>query len=281
VGDAGPFDELYGAYRTKLDGEGYAEGAAGGQSSSVGLNSFIFFTHGPIGTGKTTLMNLMLRSLKRCEPPNGAWAPFRAHFGLMPTEPEQNRELDVVKDKIERGAQIGDYCYLVLDNLTEGAAQKAFDLYKYFEERFQLLMFVTTSDSELRQRTWANWPLPIVPYETAELSPDNAVAFIRSRVRLFRDPQMAQALGNHELFPFNEENIRAAVTAKSVAYNAGTKIITIRQFSQALSSILERWLLRSHDLFNGGAAAPSPAQLGGAEIDLIAGSKEIIDKVAA
>jgi hypothetical protein len=157
----------------------------------------------------------------------------------------------------------------------------AFEIYKYFEEKFQLFMFVTTSDSELRQSTWANWPLPIVPYETAELYPDDAVAFIRSRVRLFRDPQIAQALGNHELFPFNENNIRAAVTAKSVAYDAGTKIITIRQFSQALSTILERWLPRSHDLFNGAAVAPSPAKLGGAEIDLIVGSKEIIEKVAA
>lgn len=280
VGDAGPFDQVHGAYRTRLEGEGYAEGAAGGQSS-VGLNSFIFFIHGPIGTGKTTLMNMMLRSLKRCKPPNGAWAPFRAQFNLMPNESQQNKELDVVKDKIEKGAQAGDYCYLVLDNLTDGAVEKAFDLYNYIGERFQLLMFVTTSDSELRQKTWANWPLPIVLYETAELSPDNAVSFIRSRVNLFRDPKTAQALGNHELFPFNEKNIRAAVTAKSVAYDAGTKIITIRQFSQALSSILERGLPRSHNLFNGAAAAPTPAQLDGAEIDLIVGSKEIIEKVAA
>lgn len=277
VPDAGPFDDIHQQYLTKLQGENYWESAPG-RAPSVGLNSFIFLVRGPIGTGKTTLMNLMIRSLKRCKPPS-EWVPFHAQFKLIPNETEQNKELDNVRDKIEKGAQPGNYCYLVLDNLTQGAVDKAFNLYNDFQERFQLSIFVTTSDSELRQKTWATYALPIEAYDTAELSPENAVSFIRSRVRTFRDPASAVALATRELFPFNEENIKSAVKAKGIAYDEGKKIITIRQFSQALSSILERALPRTHDLF--GAAAPTDAQLDDAELDLIIGSREIIDRVAA
>jgi hypothetical protein len=278
VGDAGPFDLRYQEYSTKLQGEGYVHTNDPGKPL-VGINSFIFFIHGPIGTGKSTLMNLMIRWLKLCQPPNGDWLAFKAQFNLRATEAQQMLELERLKDRIEKKAQPGDYCYAVLDNLTEGASETAFDLYKYFEEKFQLCMFVTTSDSELRQNTWSNWPLPILPYQTSELGPDEAVAFVRSRVSVFRDPKTVAALGHGSLFPFEEQNIRAAVKTKTLAYNSNTNIITIRQFSQALTTILERWLPTSPVLFNGGVV--TAAQLDDAKIDLIAVSKQIIEKFAA
>lgn len=278
VSDAGPFDLRYNEYCTKLQGENYSHNPAPGDLA-VGINSFIFFIHGAVGTGKSTLMNLMIRWLKLCQPPNGAWLPFKAQFNLKATDAQQNSELAKLKDTIEKKAQAGDYCYAVIDNLTEGSAQNAFDLYNYFEERLQLSLFVTTSDSALRQNTWDNWPLPILPYETSELGPDEAVAFVRSRVRLFRDPKAIQALGNRDLFPFDEQNIRDAVKTKTVAYNPGTKIITIRQFGQSLTGILEKWLLQAPEPFNGGN--PTTAELDDATIDLIAVSKELIEKVAA
>lgn len=279
VPSAGPFTELHQAYLTKLQAENYWESAPG-RKPSVGLNSFIFFVHGPIGTGKTTLMNLMLRSLKRCKPPNGEWVPFRAQFNLIPNETQQNKELDNIRNKIERGVQPTDYCYLVLDNLTEGAVEKAFNLYNDFQE-FQLFLFITTSDSELRQKTWATWALPIEAYETAELNPEHAVSFIRSRVNLFRDPTTSAMLQARDLFPFTEENIAKAVTTKGIAYDESRKMITIRQINQALSNILERALPRTNDLFVKGNPEPTVDQLDDAQVDLIEGSKEIIDKVAA
>jgi hypothetical protein len=81
------------------------------------------------------------------------------------------------------------------------------------------------------------------------------------------------------LFPFSETNVREAVKARSVAYDSGTKIITIRQFSQALSSFLETRRTRTASLFSGGPV--SPTQLDEAEIDLIAESKKIYERVAA
>src|SRR5882724_9642416 len=107
VGNAGPFDLRFKEFRTKLNGEGYYHNAASDQSP-VGINSFIFFVHGPIGTGKSTLINLMIRWLKGCIPPNGTWLPFRAQFNLRATDSQQNSELDKLKDTIEKQAQAGD-----------------------------------------------------------------------------------------------------------------------------------------------------------------------------
>jgi hypothetical protein len=192
VGGAGPFDEHYRAYQDKLEANGYVESAAGAQSS-IGINSFIFFIHGPIGTGKTTLMNLMLRSLKRCTPPSGAWTRYEADWGFKQPAPTQTLALEAMKEKIEKRSSGDDYCFVILDDLVQGASESAFNLFKHFEHKCLLFMFITTSDSGLREKTWANWPLPIVSYQTAALSPDNAVAFLRSRVNLFRQPSARNA----------------------------------------------------------------------------------------
>jgi hypothetical protein len=280
VPDAGPFDDLHTRYLTKLEAENYWAGGPA-RESSVGINSFISFLHGPIGTGKTTLMNLMIRSLKRCKPANVEWVPFHAQFNLIPNETQQNRELDKVRETIKQRKLDGDACsYLVLDNLMNGAVENAFNLYDDFQRQFRLFAFVTTSDSELRQKRWDAWgPLPIEAYETAELSPENAVAFVRSRVKVFRDERTKATLGARDLFPFNEQNIEQAVIAKGIAFDEGRKIITIRQFSQALSTILERVVMRTNDLF--GDVPPTAAQLADAELDLIKEANESIEAVAA
>jgi hypothetical protein len=280
VGGAGPFAAHYGEYEEKLAGENYLEDSGDGVPS-VGNNTFVFIVRGPKGTGKTTLMNLMLRHLKRCKPPESEWVPFKAQFGNSLSEVDQSKALDDVKNLIM--GKSPDYCYLILDNLVDGVSQKAFDLYQEFEDRRQFIMFITTHDAKMRERTWENWGIPIIPYQTSELSPDNAVAFIRSRVQLFRDDKTKHFFEGNELFPFNEKNIREAVETKSVAYDPTAKLITIRQFSQSLSIILEKQMPHAPDLYDAPGDDPPAvaAKLGGCEINLSESSREIIERVAA
>jgi hypothetical protein len=222
----------------------------------VGVRSFIFCIRGPKGTGKTTLANVMTEWLLRCQPPGGAWKVYDRWAAKEPrSAEEQLKELAALKAQIS--ADAFPYCCVLLDNLLRGAELPALGMYDELLAPHEdepspmacLCLFLMTSDPPLLGDPFDNIRQDVMVYETNELTDEQAVAFVRSRIAYYRKAAPAN-LANYPLFPFKESDIRANVIPAAPAAGApaarprrGSEIITLRQLSKLLHSALRQRLL--------------------------------------
>ncbi len=226
--DAGPFRDAIQDFQSLLQGYGY-------DPPGVGTESFVFLIRGPQGTGKTTLALWMVDWLASCLPPPGRWKIYDdwIHKDFVSAEAQASAFL-ALRDRILQETSETDYICVLLDNLLGGAEQQALNLYGDLFEKRVVAIFLITSDHVLLNKNWDNARFsPHAIYQTEDLSADNAVHYIRDRMKVFR------AHGGNSpadlLYPFREDDIRSSL--ETGADETG-RIVTLRQLNITLCNAL-------------------------------------------
>jgi GTPase SAR1 family protein len=213
----------------------------------AGKRQFIFFVRGSIGTGKSTLVNVMRHWLDEMKkPPNAPeWHFFEAwDIGDDTlTSEDQTKKLRDLEQQIGEETKEGDYCCIVADNIVEGVEQRALNMFRKLRSRNKVFLFLETNKLELIKKRWDNTSHKIELFDTTELTPEDAVKYVSHRVSYFRAAELTSVLGEHKLFPFAEDNIRQAVKARYRMEGDSEvgETITIRQLNEILNAaMLER-----------------------------------------
>jgi hypothetical protein len=231
VEEAGPFKENVEQFLNTISEFGYAP-----KDAELGSEPFIFLIKGSIGSGKTTLANVMVYHLKKANPTGDRlvifdpWAETRFNIHT-----EQETAINDLEKQILDHLSKGKYCCVMIDNLVAGAEDRAFQLYTKLIKTNLTYLFLISGDPEIRGKSLLQIPYKVFPFDTKELDPVTAIKFVQHRIDFYRkDAELKlPSLGNYSIFPFEKENIEKAVAAKKLG---GT--ITIRTLSVILDACL-------------------------------------------
>jgi hypothetical protein len=229
--EAGPFKEHVVKFLSTVSGFGYDP-----DNADLGSEPFIFLIKGSIGSGKTTLANVMVHHLKRANPKGDLlvvfdpWAEERFDIHT-----KQEAEIEKLEKRILDQLSKGKYCCVLIDNLVAGAEERAFQLYARLIKTNLTFLFLISGDADIRGKSYINTQYKIYPFDTKELTPETAINFVRHRIHLYRSEEQFRLpeLAKYNVFPFAEENIKRAVEARKLGAT-----ITIRTLSVILDGCL-------------------------------------------
>jgi hypothetical protein len=259
---AGDFERALKSFDHRLGVAGYRPGGAPG-GPTAGRQSFLIFIAGPKGTGKTTLANVMVERVFRCRPAGVAWRYYDAYTANPPeTAREQREGLEALKKAVN--ADDPRHCCVVLDNLLSDVVTPALNLSREIRKPPRcLFLFLLTSEPDWIGKSWDNDPRRVVAFATRELTPEHAIAFVRSRLALYR-PQLPPILDRFPLFPFDGDDLRRLVVRRQAAGRDGARhrdgSITLRQFSNYLDQALLERLESLADDFDLAGLAPGQVE---------------------
>ena len=245
--DAGPFCEHLKTFEETIEESGYDP-----STGARGMNSFVFLIQGPQGTGKSTLANLLVHTLKQCTiAEQKDWCverPWAPNVEFLSPE-KQSDSIDACAEVLVKKTGPGDYCCVILDNMRADCIASALTLFdKIAADRF-IFLFLTSSDLAVLDRPQQNDRHDIIVLATSALTPEQAVSFLRHRVCLYRRAGVTDLTG-YEMFPFTESDLRNAVRYRALE---GTGIITLRQLGVILAErlrITRRSLAPTFDIGN-------------------------------
>jgi hypothetical protein len=227
--EAGPFKESVERFLNTISEFGYNP-----EDADLGSEPFIILIKGSIGSGKTTLANVMVYHLRKANPECDRliildpWAEER--FDLHTTQ-------EAAIDLLEKDIQVskGKYYCVMIDNLVAGAEERAFQLYTKLIKTNLTYLFLISGDPEIRGKSFLKTHYKVYPFDTKELDPETAIKFVQHRINFYRTEEELKlpALAKYGIFPFEKENIEKAVTAKKLG-----ETITIRTLSVILDGCL-------------------------------------------
>lgn len=198
--------------------------------ASLGTQSFVFVIRGSEGTGKTTLANWMAYHLSRCTPNSDTWKFYEEGVDEILSAQEQREAIYALRNKILLETTEENYVGITIDNLAADALQDALNLIGALTSKRVFAAFLISSDPILLKKTWDNVRFAPIVYETNELSPDLAAAYVRERITLYRAEGL-QAPAS-PFFPFDENNIRESLESVE------RRIVTLRQLNKTLCNAL-------------------------------------------
>lgn len=229
---------------------GYALGESGEQS-------LLFLIHGPAGSGKTTLTAAMLDRAKQYMSKENRWHGFELS-SQSKTVNEQITALTNLEQHIRKETKAWDYCYVLIENIVDGAEAAVLDFYDSIcGDRFVFMFLQTDNKSPLATNS-TNFKHTIKKYKIYPITSKDACLFVAHRTRLFRDPNPEDELKtypqlqNYPLFPFDETDVKEVVEtgAATEYFDGDTTTITIRQFSNILSKAINDALNILPESFN-------------------------------
>ena len=229
--EAGPFKESVERFLNTVSEFGYDP-----ENAELGSEPFIFLIKGSIGSGKTTLANVMVYHLKRANPEGNRLVVFdpwaEEHFDI---HSKQENEIEKLESQILDQLSKGKYCCVMIDNLVAGAEERAFQLYTRLIRTNLTYLFLISGDPEIREKSFINTQYKVYPFDTKELTPESAIKFVQHRIEFYRKEKQFKlpALAKYSIFPFVAENIQKAVAAKKLG-----ETITIRTLSVILDGCL-------------------------------------------
>ena len=206
---------------------------------------FAFLVCGEQGTGKSTLVNNLVRWLRQYEV-EGGWNEYR--YPPEPPDPQANQGLhDYLAEKLNTVGD-GGYCCLVIDSLTPSIKDEAIRIYEEYIGSRMLVMFMITDDLELLRENRENDRIDLSRFRTKPLTPEQAFAFARRRIDQFRVGRLRPILADYPLFPFTEEDILQEVAGNRDGGQSGRGPITLRSFATILHKALaDSWPARRDD----------------------------------
>jgi len=97
------------------------------EHAELGSEPFIFLIKGSIGSGKTTLANVMVHHLKRANPKGDQLVIFDPWVDeRFDIHTKQEAEIEKLEKRILDQMSQGKYCCVLIDNLVAGAEERAF-----------------------------------------------------------------------------------------------------------------------------------------------------------
>jgi hypothetical protein len=239
VPEAGKFGRYQQEFQDMLELAGY------GEDPVETAQQFAFLVCGEQGTGKSTLVNMLVRWLRQCRV-LGEWNEHR--YPPEPTDPQANHGLhDYLAGKLNDVSD-GGYCCLVIDSLTASNKDEAIRIYEEYSGSRVLVMFMITDDLELLQEARDNDRIDLKRFRMEPLTPEQALAFARRRIDQFRVDRLRPSLADYPLFPFTEEDILQEVAGKRDGSGSGRGPITLRSFATILQkTLMESWSARRDD----------------------------------
>jgi hypothetical protein len=202
-----------------------------------GVAPYLVAIEGDRGTGKTTLASRLLQAmLKRTPPGEPDWHVEELMLkSTTQTASDQETLLKALEPKvIDAKAQYN--CILVDDVLAE-AFPAVVQLYDSLVSKCVVFMVFTSYDPKMAEQIDKSLH-SVQRYPIAPLTPDDAVAFVSARYDVFRIPAPAGGADAPTLFPFDEHDIRTAVTVKAWSGNTATGPVNLRLLASILESAL-------------------------------------------
>lgn len=217
-------------FRAILSGLGYDFA-----SRSKGESDAIILVRGAQGVGKTTLASAFLALLKE------SFEPFRFFEFDKPDDPlnartrdEFRKALDTIRTAVASNVQGGDQVVILIEDVTADTFPLVLGYYDELSDNPKLI-FCTTHDLELMRENPNNISQNVEAFTIAPISPDDAEAFVRHRLELFRDPRIAALTTVSEVFPWSSERLRKQVKDISATQVAEASPVTLRVLSRNLS----------------------------------------------
>lgn len=239
VPEAGEFGRYQRDFQDLLESAGYDEYPVDA------TQQFAFLVCGEQGTGKSTLVNNLVRWLRQYRV-QGGWNEYR--YPPEPSDPQANQGLhDYLAEKLNT-LNDGGYCCLVIDSLTASNKDEAIRIYEEYIGSRMLVMFMITDDLELLRETRENDRIDLSRFRMNPLTPEQALAFARRRIDQFRVDQLRPILTDHPLFPFAEQDILQEVAGDRNGGESERGPITLRSFATILQkALLASWPARRDD----------------------------------
>jgi adenylate kinase family enzyme len=214
VPEAGPFEQRLKRFEERLQLGGYlASGARRGRSMALRIV-------GPQGSGKSTLVNRLVHRLKGCISEDVAVIEKSAKRQKLDQSLQSAREL------IERSAEKA--CCVVFDDVVLDIEPQLHEFFEDFRQEKTVVMFEVIDHAQDIQRPRLSSRIVTEELETSWLDGDQAVAFLKSRISLFRVPS-DNLSGEFANFPFDAEEIRTTVSSEQA------QPITLRTLNRLLS----------------------------------------------
>jgi GTPase SAR1 family protein len=219
------FDKL----KAVLDASGYTV-----DPPVRGVAPFLVAIEGDRGTGKTTLASRLLQGmLKRTPPGEPDWHVEELMLkSITQTASDQATLLKALEKKvIDTNAP---YNCVLVDDVLADAYPAVTQVYDNLLEKCVVFMVFTSYDQKMAEQIEKSLH-NVQRHAIAPLTPDDAIAFVSARYDVFRVAPAAAAVGAPPLFPFDEHDIRTAVTVKTFSGTSATGPVNLR----LLASILE------------------------------------------
>jgi hypothetical protein len=232
VPDAGPFATCLGVFKRKFIEAGFEAG------QSAGTKPRICLITGPAGSGKTTLVNDMIAWLKSCPLDEGSsWWISPENAPPLAYGPAQ--QLDLLKQlraEVDSRAGANDYVILVVDDLIEGGENAALQLWdELVAQSRTTILFMLAKQSALARSSLDDSRYDILPFSTRAITPDEALAFARSRFTTFRDGPIPTWAAKYPIFPFDLAAIRDDVRLGKLGSTSTPGAITLRTLARVLA----------------------------------------------
>jgi len=211
---------------------------------SRGSMPHAFLIQGDRGTGKTTLASQMMRIVECCTAPGDPpWKVYEAMLdATRQTVTDQLNALAALEKKITDETQPNDYCCLLVDDFLADVYAHVLAMFDRLSDRIVFLLLVT-SDLLVLAGHAANSRHGVNAFTIESLSPDAAVAFVRQRLDVFR-PNLPANMATAPLFPFDEDDLRQAVSTGAFAGGLGQGPVTLRLLSVVLHDALQARLTK-------------------------------------
>jgi len=227
---AGPFEKIDQDFLTLLELDNYTI-----DPPAAGKQSHIVMIMGSDGTGKTTLASSLIRWVTSCTPSSGGGWYVEMAWPLQ-YYASSAAQRDALKNA---RAQIDDrspeYLCLFADNFL---ADVEYDLLNMFDELVAnrvVFLFMIPHPAYTDYHILDENHL-IHPYNTRELSPDEAALFVNDRITSYR--VTTPSIASYPLFPFDETNLRESVIAGDITAGTTSGKITIRQLNKILNNVM-------------------------------------------
>ena len=234
---AGPFENLLNRFWQKMKIAGYRT-----NPPRLGITPWVILVRGPQGTGKTSLVHRMVHWLVECSCGNLSAKTWPQPGENLPSAAKQQQSIEEFDQRMIAVTPPRKHCCFILEDLVEGAELGALKMFGHFISDRIVIMFLISSDPPIIGKDYAFTKYPLVIYDTAEMTPDNAVAFARHRIGEFRSAQDGHLIKSFPLFPFAEPDIRAAVISQLRESCNGKNAVTLRTFNKILGEAIDEQL---------------------------------------
>jgi hypothetical protein len=223
---------------------------------SPGLENVIILLRGAQGVGKTTLASWFIDIVQKgFDPAAPLFEPDRSGPKSGPwTKEDLAKGLAAMKTQIASTTQPGDHLLMLVEDVMADTLDLVLGLYDDLGD-YPKLMFATTHDLSLLDKPLQNMSQTIEAFTLAPIGPEDAEAFVRHRLELFRNPKIAGLDAVSPVFPWPLPRLLEEVQDMSaIAGDALTETspITLR----VLSTNLRRKLQEHHQQLEKQGVAP-------------------------